>query len=45
MYPVTETDGSQTISVCVVAETPVSNNGIEATIISFEFIGQATGTQ
>lgn len=42
-YSVTETDGSQTITVCVVAPNGVLSDGVEAIVVTFQFTGEAMG--
>ena len=42
-YSVTETDGSQTITVCVVALNGVLSDGVEAIVVTFQFTGEAMG--
>lgn len=43
-YGVTETDASQTISVCVIVRNlPLRRDGIVANVHSFEFTGEAMG--
>lgn len=44
-YSVTETDGSQTITVCVEALNGVLRNGVEAIVIAFQFTGEAMGKE